>query len=127
MAKKKSKRASKKAVARKKAPARRKVMPVPAGYHTVTPYLIVRGAADAIGFYKKAFGAREKGRMASPDGGIAHAEIVIGDSCVMLGDENPQQGALAPQSGSGGPIGPPPPRICKKRDQGQPWSSSAGK
>jgi PhnB protein len=102
MAKKRSQRPAKKKVVRKKAPAKRKVLAVPAGYHTVTPYLIVRGAAGAIEFYKKAFGAKEKGRMATPDGGVAHAEIVIGDSRLMLSDENPQMGALAPQSSGGG-------------------------
>lgn len=65
-----------------------KVKPVPAGYHTLTPYLIVRDAARAIDFYKQAFGAQEIARMPGPDGkGIMHAEIKIGDSMVMLADE----------------------------------------
>src|SRR5712672_3216981 len=63
------------------------VKPIPEGYHTVTPYLIIKGAAAAIEFYKKAFGAIEKFRFPMPDGTIAHAEIMIGDSHIMLGDE----------------------------------------
>ncbi|MCW5976611.1 MAG: VOC family protein [Bryobacteraceae bacterium] len=71
----------------------------PEGYHTVTPYIVVRSAAEAIEFYKKAFGAEELGRMAGPDGhSVMHAEIKIGDSPIMLADENPQWGALSPQS-----------------------------
>ena len=75
----------------------------PTGYHSVTPSIIVRGAAEAIEFYKRAFGAEEVARMAGPDGKIMHAEIRIGDSIVMLGDENPQWGALSPQSTNGLP------------------------
>jgi PhnB protein len=77
----------------------------PAGYHTATPYIIVKGAADAIEFYKKAFGATEIMRMAGPNGAIMHAEIKIGDSIIMLGEENPQWGALSPQSLGGSPVG----------------------
>ena len=68
------------------------VKPVPDGYHTATPYLIVKGAAKAIEFYKQAFGATELERMETPDGKIAHAEIRIGDSIIMLGDGAPQRG-----------------------------------
>jgi uncharacterized glyoxalase superfamily protein PhnB len=75
----------------------------PAGYHTVTPSIIVRGAARAIEFYKRAFGAEEVGRMDAPDGTVMHAEIRIGDSIVMLGDENPQWGVLSPSSTNGNP------------------------
>ncbi|HEX7329555.1 MAG TPA: VOC family protein [Casimicrobiaceae bacterium] len=64
------------------------VQPIPAGYHTVTPYLIVRGAARAIDFYRNAFGASEVMRFDEPNGRIAHAEIRIGDSHVMLADES---------------------------------------
>ncbi|HSE91747.1 MAG TPA: VOC family protein [Methylomirabilota bacterium] len=72
---------------------------VPEGYHTVTPYLTIRGAADAIEFYKRAFGAQETERMPGPDGkGIMHAEIRIGDSVVMLADEMPSMGCRAPQT-----------------------------
>jgi hypothetical protein len=81
---------------RRKAP-RRKTPPIPAGYHTVTPYLVCRGAAGAIDFYKRAFGAREKMRMPGPDGRVAHAEIQIGDSRVMLGEEMPEMGAKSPE------------------------------
>jgi len=75
------------------------VKPIPDGYHSVTPYLIVRGAAKAIDFYKAAFGAVELFRMPGPDGKVAHAEIKIGDSPVMLADEHPQMGAVGPQAG----------------------------
>jgi PhnB protein len=64
-----------------------KVKPVPEGYHTVTPYLSIKGAAAAIDFYKKAFGAKELFRFPMPDGKIAHAEIIIGDSHIMLSDD----------------------------------------
>ena len=60
--------------------------PIPEGYHTVTPFLSLDDAAAAIEFYKRAFGAEERGRMPAPDGRIAHAEIQIGDSVIMLSD-----------------------------------------
>lgn len=63
------------------------VKPIPEGYHSVTPYLSIKGAAKAIEFYKQAFGATELLRMAGPNGTIAHAEIRIGDSPVMMSDE----------------------------------------
>jgi PhnB protein len=63
--------------------------PVPEGYHTVSPALTVAGAAEAIEFYTRAFGATERSRMAMPDGTIAHAELEIGDSVVMLNDPLP--------------------------------------
>jgi PhnB protein len=75
-----------------------KVKAIPDGYHVVTPYLTVRNAAQAIDFYKKAFGAEQTVRMDSPDGKVMHAEIRIGDSVVMLGDENPQMGSNSPQT-----------------------------
>jgi PhnB protein len=71
---------------------------IPDGYHSVIPYLIVKGGADAIGFYKRAFGATEQMRMATPDGRIAHAEIKLGDSVVMLADEHPEMGHRSPVS-----------------------------
>jgi len=74
------------------------VKPIPEGYHTVTPYLYIRGAASAIDFYKNIFGATEIVRMPGPNGQIMHAELRIGDSVIMLADENPQMGALSPQS-----------------------------
>ncbi|MGH8369790.1 MAG: VOC family protein, partial [Gammaproteobacteria bacterium] len=80
------------------------VKPVPDGYHSVTPYLIVKGAAVALAFYKQAFGAVETVRMQEGDR-IGHAEIVIGDSHVMLADENPAMNAYAPQAGSRPPVG----------------------
>lgn len=80
-------------------PARRTVAAIPPGYHTVTPHLTVRGAAEAIAFYKRAFGARERGRMPGPDGkGVMHAEVQIGDSIVFLADEFPDMGCRAPQT-----------------------------
>lgn len=79
------------------------VRPIPEGYHSVTPYLIVKGAAAALEFYKKAFGAIETVRM--QDGArIGHAEIVIGDSHVMLADEYPEMDAKAPHPGSKPPV-----------------------
>ena len=72
---------------------------IPRGYHTITPHLTVRGAADAIAFYKRAFGARERGRMPLPDGRtIMHAELQIGNSIVFLADEFADMGCRAPQS-----------------------------
>ena len=81
-----------------------KVKPIPEGYHTATPYLIVGGAAGAIEFYKKAFGARELFRMTKPDGRIGHAEIKIGDSPIMLADEVPEIGYHSPQSLGSSPV-----------------------
>jgi PhnB protein len=81
------------------------VKPIPDGYHSVTPYLIVSGAAKALDYYKRAFGAEERLRLPMPDGKIAHAEIEIGDSVVMLADEFPQMGAKSPQSIGGTPVG----------------------
>jgi PhnB protein len=74
---------------------------VPPGYHTVTPYLVCRGAANAIAFYTKAFGAKELLRMPTPDGRVAHAELRIGDSRIMVGDEMPEMGASSPQTVGG--------------------------
>jgi PhnB protein len=73
--------------------------PVPEGFHTVTPHLVIRGAADAIEFYKKALGAQEVSRMAGPDGRVMHAELKIGDSIIFLADEMPNPGsAKSPQT-----------------------------
>ena len=80
---------------------RKRVKPVPAGYHAVTPYLSVRGAAEAIDFYKKALGAKELMRMPGPEGKIGHAEIQIGDSRVMLADEYPEMNFTGPASYGG--------------------------
>lgn len=74
------------------------VKAIPEGYHSLTPYLVCKGAAQAIEFYKQAFGAVETVRMPGPGGQIMHAEVKIGNSMLMLSDENPQQGALSPQT-----------------------------
>jgi len=74
------------------------VQPIPAGYHNVTPYLIVRNGAAAIEFYKKAFNAVELMRFPGPGGKIMHAEVKIGDSPVMLADEMPDEGHVGPQT-----------------------------
>jgi PhnB protein len=81
------------------------VKPIPDGYRTVTPYLVVNNAAGAIDFYKRAFGAQEINRMAGPQGKIAHAELKIGDSIVMLSDEMPGSGMRSPQSLGGTAVG----------------------
>jgi PhnB protein len=81
-----------------------KVKPVPDGYHSTTPYLIVDGAAKALDFYKSVFGARERMRMPSPGGKVGHAEITIGDSVIMLADEHPEMGARAPKAFGGSPV-----------------------
>jgi PhnB protein len=75
-----------------------KVKPVPEGYHTVTAYLTIDGAAAAIDFYRRAFGAKEICRMPSPDGKIMHAEITIGDSHIMLADESSASETRSPQT-----------------------------
>ncbi len=80
------------------------VKPIPDGYHTATLYLIIKDAARAIDFYKKAFGATELMRMADPGGKVHHAEIKIGDSPIMLADEYPEMGALSPQSLGGSSV-----------------------
>jgi len=77
---------------------------VPEGYRTVTPHLTIRGAAEAIEFYKKAFGAREIRRSPGPDGKVMHAEIQIGDSRILLNDEFPEMGAFSPSSLKGTPV-----------------------
>jgi uncharacterized glyoxalase superfamily protein PhnB len=78
---------------------------VPQGFHTVTPHLVVRGASEAIEFYKKAFGARELSRSPGPDGkSLMHAEIQIGDSRIFLNDEFPSMGAVSPQGLKGTPV-----------------------
>ena len=81
------------------------VKPIPDGYHTVTPYLIVRGAARAIEFYRKAFGAAERTRCADPGGKIMHAEITVCGSVIMLADEFPEMGFRGPQTLGGSSVG----------------------
>ena len=81
-----------------------KVKPIPDGYHSVTPYLSIAGAANAIEFYKRAFGATEIMRMPMPDGRIGHAEVQIGTSRVMLADEFADIGFRAPGALGGSPV-----------------------
>lgn len=80
------------------------VKPIPEGYHSVTPYLIVNGAAKALDFYQRAFGAKEIMRMPGPGGKIMHAEIRIGNSVVMLADEHPEINARSPEAFGGSPV-----------------------
>jgi PhnB protein len=81
-----------------------KIKPIPEGYHTLSAYLTVRGAADALEFYKKAFGATELFRLNMPDGKIAHGEFKIGDSIFMISDENPECGSTSPETLGGSPV-----------------------
>ena len=81
------------------------VQAIPAGYRTVTPYLICAGAAKAIDYYQQAFGAKERMRHEMPGGVIGHAEIEIGDSIVMLADEFPQMNVKGPLAIGGTPVG----------------------
>ncbi len=77
------------------------VMPIPEGYHSVTPYLAVDDANAAIEYYKKAFGAKERLRMDAPDGSVGHAELEIGDSLVMLSDPTPEATTRPPSEVGG--------------------------
>src|ERR1041385_7233202 len=92
-------------IRRKEAAMKAKVNPIPEGYHTVTPYLTISGASDAIEFYKKAFGAKELVRMPAPEGKIGHAELQIGDSRIMLADESAMTGSKSPKSLGGSATG----------------------
>lgn len=78
--------------------------PIPDGYHTVTPYLVMDGAAEALEFYKQAFGASELMRMDAPGGKLGHAEIKIGNSPIMLADEVPEMGYRGPRALGGTPV-----------------------
>jgi PhnB protein len=80
------------------------VKPIPDGYHSVTPYLALKNADAAIKFYKQAFGAKEIMRLPTPDGGLAHAEISIGDSRIMMSDEMPAYGNKSAETLGGSPI-----------------------
>lgn len=80
------------------------VKPIPDGMHSLTPHLVCKGAADAIEFYKKAFGAVELGRMPGPDGRLMHAQVRIGDSALMLVDEWPEMGSVGPKDLKGSPV-----------------------
>jgi len=77
---------------------------IPEGYHSVTPYLIIKGAAKAIEYYKNVFGATEVQRMEGPDGRVGHAELQIGDSRIMLADEYPEMGYRSAESIGGSPV-----------------------
>ncbi|PSK99780.1 PhnB protein [Haloactinopolyspora alba] len=72
------------------------VAPVPAGFHSLNPYIAVDGAAEAIDFYRRAFGAKQISRMDGPDGTVMHAELRIGDSTLQMGDPLPEYGLIAP-------------------------------
>ncbi|WP_423128226.1 VOC family protein [Gaoshiqia sp. Z1-71] len=81
-----------------------KVKAIPEGWHALTAYISVKGAVEAIEFYKNAFGAKETGRLTMPDGSIGHAELEIGDSKIMLAEENDQWGNRSPQTIGGTPV-----------------------
>jgi PhnB protein len=81
------------------------VKPVPDGYPSLTPYLIVTDGAAAIAFYQRVFGAKLRMRLDGPGGKIGHAELEIGNSLIMLADEHPAMGALAPLTIGGTPVG----------------------
>ena len=81
-----------------------KVHYIPKGYNSVTPYLIIKGAAKAIDYYKNVFGATEVVRMAGPDGRVGHAELQIGDSHIMLADEFPEMGHRSAESIGASPV-----------------------
>jgi PhnB protein len=80
------------------------VKAIPEGFEGATPYLSIKGAAAAIEFYKKAFGATETMRIAGPDGRVGHAEIKIGKAHLMLADEHPEIGFLSPRTLGGSPV-----------------------
>jgi PhnB protein len=80
------------------------VKPIPEGYHSIQPYLYIRGAAEAIAFYQQAFGATVRFSMPGPDDRIAHAELDFGDSVVMLADESPGRGVHSPAHFGGAPF-----------------------
>lgn len=80
-----------------------KVKAIPDGYHSITPYLIFKSADAAIKFYERAFGAKEIMRLSSPDGGVGHAEIQVGDSHIMMADESPAFGNKGVETFGGSP------------------------
>jgi PhnB protein len=81
------------------------IKPIPDGYHTVTPHIVVSDVAKAIEFYKKAFGAVQTVRMDGPGGMVLHAEVKIGNSAVMIAQENPEWGSKGPSTLGGSPVG----------------------
>lgn len=80
------------------------IKPIPEGYHSITPYLVVQGASGAIDYYKKVFGATERMRMDAPGGRVGHAELAIGGSTIMLADEFPDMGIRGPKAFGGSPV-----------------------
>lgn len=82
-----------------------KVKSIPEGYHSITPYLIIKGAAAAIDYYKEIFGATELLRIPQADGRIGHAELKFGDSVVMLADEFPEMNTVSPKTLGSSPVG----------------------
>jgi PhnB protein len=86
------------------AAATNRVPPIPKGYHTASPYLVVNNATAALDFYVTAFGAAEVRRLPTPDGKIMHAEIKIGDSIIMLSDEFPDHDSHSPEHFGGSPM-----------------------
>jgi PhnB protein len=82
----------------------KKVSYIPKGNNSITPYLVIKGAAKAIEYYKNVFGATEVVRMAGPDGRVGHAELQIGDSRIMLADENPSMGSRSAESIGASPV-----------------------
>lgn len=80
------------------------VQHIPEGYPQVTPYLAVDGAAEAIEFYEKVLGTKERMRLPGPDGKLGHAELELGDSIIMLADEHPDMGILGPKAIGGTPV-----------------------
>jgi PhnB protein len=80
------------------------VKPIPEGWNTLTPHLICVGGADAIAFYKKAFGAVELNRLDGPDGKVMNAALRIGDSVLMLVDESPDWKCFGPKTLKGSPV-----------------------
>ena len=104
----KAKKAARKSAARSskstRAKTSKKVLPVPQGYRTITAHLVCRNAAGAMEFYTKAFGAKTRMSMPTPDGRVAHAEMQLGDSLMMLADESPEMGATAPETIGGSAV-----------------------
>lgn len=84
--------------------AKKKVQAIPKGYTSVTAHLVCKGAGEAMDFYARAFGAKDRGRMTAGNGVVVHGEIRIGDAIVMLGEESPEMGALSPLAIGGSPV-----------------------
>ncbi len=98
-----AKKLNKKVAAPRRA-RKKRVTAIPKGYHSVTPYLIVENAENAINFYKKVFGAKVTKKMTTPNGKIGHSELKIGDSKIMLADECPEMNARSPKAFNGSPV-----------------------